>query len=104
MHPLCRPALIVAIAAGPILAADRLPDDYPAQIESWRTAREARLRSDDGWLTVAGLFWLHDGENRFGSDPSGEIALPPGSSPRRAGRFGPQDGPGTRAIQPAATP
>jgi len=103
MHPLCRPALIVAIAAGPILAADRLPDDYPAQIESWRTAREARLRSDDGWLTVAGLFWLHDGENRFGSDPSGEIALPQGSSPARAGRFDLKEGRVTVSIEPGVT-
>lgn len=70
-------------AAGVIfLAADatRLSGDseaaYKASVEKWRQQREARLRADDGWLTVAGLFWLHDGENKFGSDTSNDIVLP----------------------------
>ena len=37
-----------------------------------------------GWLSVAGLFWLHDGENRIGSDPQSDIVLP-ASAPRFAG-------------------
>ena len=41
---------------------------YQAEIAEWRKQREARLKADGGWLTVAGLFWLHDGANRFGKD------------------------------------
>jgi uncharacterized protein (DUF1684 family) len=72
----------VALAAGGVVLA---ATTYQADIAAWRRAREAALRADGGWLTVAGLFWLHEGANRFGSDPSGEIALPDG--PPRAGTF-----------------
>ncbi len=51
---------------------------YRAQIEEWRHAREAALKADGGWLTVTGLFWLHEGANTFGPDSSHEIALPEG--------------------------
>lgn len=61
--------------------------DYRAAIEKWRQEREARLTADDGWLTVAGLFWLQDGENRFGTDPLNDIVLPEGSGPAEIGVF-----------------
>jgi uncharacterized protein (DUF1684 family) len=55
-------------------------DAYRAQIEQWRRQREAALTADGGWLTVTGLFWLHQGANRFGaasSSASGkDIVLP----------------------------
>lgn len=90
----------LAVAAGQVLALDSVPGDYPADIESWHRTREARLRADDGWLTVAGLFWLNAGENRFGSDPAGEIVLPAGSSPARAGVFDLKDGRVTVRMEP----
>jgi len=64
---------------------------YQADIEHWRRTREAALKADDGWLTVAGLFWLKEGANPFGSDPSGEIVLP-GAAPAHAGVFEFHDG------------
>ena len=60
---------------------------YQASIEKWRLEHEQRLKASDGWLTVAGLFWLKDGENRAGSDPSSEIVLPEGRAPARIGVF-----------------
>jgi len=60
---------------------------YVQQIEQWRARREARLKADDGWLTVAGLFWLNDGDNTAGTSPGCDIALPPGSAPGRIGVF-----------------
>ncbi len=60
---------------------------YQQSIEQWRKAYEARLTSDTGWLTVSGLFWLHEGENRFGSDPLNDIVLPAESFPAVAGSF-----------------
>jgi hypothetical protein len=65
--------------------ADPTGPAYEAVIEGWRKAREARLRGDEGWLTVAGLFWLNEGENRFGSDPKAEVVLPAHSAPPQAG-------------------
>jgi uncharacterized protein len=72
----------VALLAGAALFA---ASTYQADIAQWRRAREAELRRDGSWLTVAGLFWLRDGSNRFGKDASNEIVLPDG--PARAGAF-----------------
>lgn len=60
---------------------------YRAAVEKWRADYEADLRSDHGWLTIAGLFWLHEGANRFGSAASNEIVLPESSAPADAGAF-----------------
>ncbi len=60
---------------------------YRADIQAWRERREASLKADGGWLSVAGLFWLKEGPNRFGTDPKGDIVLPAGSAPARAGVF-----------------
>ena len=60
-------------------------DEYSAGIEAWRTEREAGLRVDDGWLTVAGLYFLREGENSFGAGPLSDIVLPEG--PEDAGIF-----------------
>src|SRR5260221_9859126 len=53
MHPLCRPALIVAITAGPNLAPDRPPVDHSPQNVSWRPTPPERLRFAYGALTGA---------------------------------------------------
>jgi uncharacterized protein (DUF1684 family) len=65
---------------------------YRMSVAKWRQTYEASLKSDDGWLTVSGLFWLHEGENRFGSDPLNDIVLPVASSPAQAGSFEFRDG------------
>jgi hypothetical protein len=62
-------------------------ETYRAEVEEWREAREARLAADGGWLTLAGLFWLKEGPNRFGTDASADIVLPEGSAPAHAGAF-----------------
>ncbi len=65
---------------------------YQAEIEKWREAREARLKADDGWLTVAGLFWLKHGDNTVGTDPASDMVLPKGSAPAKVGVFDFHDG------------
>jgi uncharacterized protein len=59
--------------------------EYAAEIERWRRGRVERLISDDGWLSLTGLFWLAEGENPVGADASSAIALPAGRGPARAG-------------------
>ena len=73
-------------------------DGYLAEIESWRHDREEALKADDGWLTVAGLFFLREGENSFGSGPLNDIVLP--SGPPEAGSFFLHD----RVVTLRATP
>ena len=51
-------------------------NDYAEEIEAWRADREARLKADDGWLTVSALFFLTEGESRFGSSPRNDLVLP----------------------------
>ena len=63
------------------LAAPAAADDpaHRAEIERFQAAREASLRADDGWLTVAGLYWLKPGATRIGADPAGGVALRAGA-------------------------
>lgn len=60
------------------------PGPYNSEIEKWRQQREERLKAEDGWLSLTGLFWLKHGENRVGSDPNSEVLLPAGKAPGRA--------------------
>jgi hypothetical protein len=87
-----RPGILIlagaaAVAALILMTTEVGQNDYQAEIEQWRRDREARLTSDEGWLTVAGLFWLKDGPNAFGSDPANDILLPAHSAPAWAGVF-----------------
>ena len=34
-----------------------------SDVQQWRDQRRARLTSDEGWLSLVGLYWLHDGPN-----------------------------------------
>src|SRR5262245_61980315 len=61
--------------------------DYTASIETWRRERLQRLTSDEGWLTVAGLFWLEEGDNRAGTENGAPVLLPSGSAQARVGVF-----------------
>src|SRR5256885_7324553 len=63
---------------------------YQSEMAQWRAQREAALKRDGGWLSVAGLFWLHEGANRFGKGADSEIVLPDG--PSHAGAFELHDG------------
>src|SRR5689334_4679874 len=49
---------LLLLAAATILAATG-SDSY----QKWRADYEAGLKAPEGWLSVAGLYWLHDGPN-----------------------------------------
>ena len=71
----------LTLAAMTVFAADSA---YQQEIARWRVEREAKLKADDGWLTVVGLHWLHEGVNTVGSDPKADAPLP-ASLPVRVG-------------------
>jgi uncharacterized protein (DUF1684 family) len=56
-----------------------------AALAKFRADREAILKRDTGWLTVAGLHFLNQGDNRVGSDPSNDIVLDFPSVPKHVG-------------------
>ena len=49
---------------------------YKETIEAWRRERNETIRTENGWLALAGLYWLKLGKNQFGSDSKNEIQLP----------------------------
>jgi uncharacterized protein (DUF1684 family) len=38
---------------------------FAAGYPEWRANYEAQLKAPDGWLSVAGLQWLQEGDNRI---------------------------------------
>ena len=96
---LCGSSLVARAAQAPAK-----PDtSYENQIRIWHEKRVTRLTSDTGWLTVAGLFWLHPGDNSFGTDIKNDIVLPEGSAPARAGVFTHAGGKTTVRALPGTT-
>lgn len=59
---------------------------YLNKIEEWKETRLERLKSERGWLNLAGLYWIVEGENSFGSDSSNDIVFPP-EAPKFAGEL-----------------
>jgi uncharacterized protein len=57
---------------------------FEQEILEWQQLKEAELRADDGWLTVVGLHWLHNGKNTVGSAPDADVLLP-NSGPEQLG-------------------
>jgi uncharacterized protein len=88
----CAAALCVALAldlpratAAPGTSND--PQAEQAQISEWRARRVEALTSESGWLTLAGLFWLQEGENSFGRDKGNALVLDNPSTPSHCGTF-----------------
>jgi hypothetical protein len=78
------------------------PGAYRQELEQHRAARVAELTADDGWLTVAGLFWLTPGVNAVGSASSNSIVLP-AKAPAQLGRFELKDGRVSFTAEPGAS-
>lgn len=57
------------------------PDAYHASIQEWHTQRNDRLNQPDSWLTLAGLYWLEEGENQFGGAPENDLIFRSDSVP-----------------------
>lgn len=77
---------IIALAGVLVLGAAVTAQQYDtAALTKFRSDREAALKADNGWLTVAGLHFLNQGENRIGSDQSNDIVLDFPGVPKHAG-------------------
>jgi uncharacterized protein (DUF1684 family) len=61
---------------------DRSDDAYLKEINKWKEKRLTNLKSENGWLNLAGLFWLEEGVNTIGSDSSNSIIFPDKAPPR----------------------
>ena len=77
-------AAVGLAAVSYVAALGETGQDYAASLANWRAEHEAQLKADNGWLTVAGLHWLKEGDNTVGSDPGAAITLP-AAAPKLAG-------------------
>lgn len=82
---------ILAIIASMMTEATA-QSNYAEEISIWDSTRVRDLKAGNGWLNLAGLYWLQPGENRIGTDAQNEIVFPTGSVPGFAGTIKLQDG------------
>jgi uncharacterized protein len=60
--------------------------EYIAEIEQWHQKRIERLKDENSWLTLVGLYWLKEGENTFGSGKNNNIVFPE-TAPENIGKI-----------------
>jgi hypothetical protein len=77
-------SLLAALAS--TAAAQDNNASYAKSLARWKQERIADLKRN--WLPLAGLYWLKQGENSFGSDPASRVLLPTSAhAPVHAGVF-----------------
>ncbi len=67
--------------------SEPLDPAYFQEIEQWHKQRVETLRGPNGWLNIAGLFWLKPGINSFGSGQDNDLVYPPAFAAEHAGYF-----------------
>ena len=85
------PALAAPPAAPAAKPADAkpmptTPAHFEAETREWHAKRISRLKAEDSWLSLVGLHWLKEGDNRFGSAPDNDVVFP-ASAPAKVGTF-----------------
>jgi uncharacterized protein (DUF1684 family) len=60
---------------------------YAAKIKAWQQKRLQGLKNKNGWLSLAGLFWLEEGKNTFGSDKGNNLVIEEVKAPAHVGTF-----------------
>ncbi|MBP6977164.1 MAG: DUF1684 domain-containing protein [Bacteroidales bacterium] len=58
---------------------------YQDSLISWRQNRVRELTMSDGWLALAGRYWLKEGEQSFGAGRGNDIIFPGGTCPDTIG-------------------
>ncbi len=71
------PSILIVIYSCSCGKNDRAVEEYLTKYNDWKDTRIRSLKGHEGWLNLAGLFWLEEGENPFGSDSSNSIIFPP---------------------------
>ena len=93
-------AVLLLATTWPALAAAVDFATEQANVLAWRQQRFASLTGDSGWLTLAGLFWLNDGSNSFGSGSGNDLVLNNPALADTAGSFDLEGAAVTFSAQP----
>lgn len=98
-----RPLLVTAvILAQPAMGEESESAGCERALAEWRAERVANLKGPDGWLNLAGLYWLDQGTNSFGAAAGNDLVTPGGSAPPELGAFLVADGTVTFRAAPGA--
>lgn len=73
---------------------------YETELLQQRQQRSQSLLGERSWFTLAGLHWLHEGNNTFGRTESNDIILPGAATPEYAGYFHFSGGQATLHVAP----
>jgi len=84
--------LIITGCSDTELGQAPIPENYTEMVEEWKQSRIETLKQPTGWLRLAGMLWLEQGENTFGSGEEADIRFPDGTMPDVAGTFTFEDG------------
>lgn len=74
---------------------------YISDIIAWKEKRINSLKSENGWLNLTGLYWLKNGENRFGGSKDNDIIFSDKGTPAYIGKFILKDSIVTVQIDPS---
>ena len=56
--------------------ASKKDPEYEAKVLAWQAEKYNALIRENGWLALAGLYWLTEGRNLVGANPMCEVILP----------------------------
>jgi len=95
MHYICISILYMKyflnVIIGLMLAQSMLAQSnekaFRDEIKQWDEKRIESLRSANGWVNLAGLFWLTPGENKFGAAADNQIVFNDPRFPAHLGSF-----------------
>lgn len=64
-----------------------VPENYLEELEAYYATRLTSLTNEQGWMRLAGMYWLEEGESTFGSSPENDVVFPEGFISARTGKF-----------------
>jgi len=79
-------ALFISISCSEKEPEPKGTPEYIAEIEKWHQTRIERLKDENSWLTLVGLYWLEEGDNILGSDKKNDIVFPE-NAPQNIGKI-----------------
>ncbi|AEI51680.1 DUF1684 domain-containing protein [Runella slithyformis] len=94
--------LLTICAAGTGFLSIRDDTGYVNELKAWHQKRIESLKAENGWLNLAGLFWLEEGKNSFGADTQNNVVFPAGKSLPLLGSFTLKNGEVWVDIEPGA--
>jgi len=65
--------LLLIVSTGITVKNFAQTSSYEQELNEWHSKRITSLKSENGWLNLAGLMWLQEGKNSFGSGDNVQI-------------------------------